>query len=84
MLLQIFDYVHEIRKQNRIPLPNCGIRLQIADFAYSCGFHNSSFLLYKCPKNCFRIPQTVPGSSNTVADSTILPIFEAILNNTAF
>ena len=68
----------------RTPLTKCGFHLHFADFAYSCGFRNSSIELYTCIIVCLWTPQAVFDSANTVADSANSSIFGAILSGTVF
>ena len=73
----------------RNPITIFGVPLQLADFTCSCGFLENLSLLNLCIILFLRIPQTVPGPANVVADSTNfiedsakLTLFGAILKNT--
>ena len=55
--LQFADSAHNLRK----PLTICGLGLQFADSAYSCGFRDSLSLLSTCIIICSWIPQTGSG-----------------------
>ena len=56
----------------RIPLKKSGLGLEFTILAYSCGFSNSSILLYTWFTICLWIPQTVPNFANSVSDSVNL------------
>ena len=72
----------------RTPLTICGLRLQFADSAYSCGFRYKLTLLKACVIACLWISQTVSDSAiifrNNIAVSAKSPIFEKFLGVAEF
>ena len=73
-----------IRKQNADSTYNLRIPLTICEFNLQLRITQQLNLTIQMFYHFLWIPQTVPDSANTIADSANSPIFRAILSGTKF